>query len=65
MTLKRILAILAIIVLVSLYVITFVLAFCTFPGSDRLLSGFIMLDIAVPIIAWILLYVYKRFRSKD
>lgn len=62
---KRILAVFSIVALVSLYVITFILALCDFPGSDRLLSGFLMLDIAVPIMLWILLYVLKRFGSKN
>lgn len=64
MNFKRVFAILAVIALLSLYVITFLLAFCNFPGSDRILGGFIMLDIAVPIVLWILLYVYKHFSSK-
>lgn len=62
---KRILAILAIIALVSLYVITFILALCNFPGSDKLLGGFLMLDIAVPIMLWIVLYLTKHFGSKE
>lgn len=62
---KQILAITAVVLLVSLYVITFILAFCSFPGSDRLLTGFLMLDIAVPILAWILLYTYKHFGIQE
>lgn len=62
---KQILAITAIILLVSIYVITFILAFCHFPNADRLLAGFLMLDIAVPILAWLLLYTYKHFGNHD
>lgn len=62
---KRILAILAVILLVSMYVITFILAFCSFPGADRLLAGFFMLDIAVPILLWIILYLTRRFGSNE
>lgn len=62
---KQILAVTAVVLLVSLYVITFILAFCDFAGSDRLLAGFLMLDIAVPILAWILLYTYKHFGNHD
>ncbi len=65
MNLKRILAILAIVALAAMYIITLVLAFCDFPGSKQLLGGFILLDIAVPIMLWILLYMHKHFGSKD
>ena len=62
---KRILAIFTIVALVALYVTTFILALCNFPGSDRLLAGFLMLDIAVPIMLWILLYLTKHFGNKE
>lgn len=62
---KRFLAFFAIFLLVALYVTTFILALCNFPSSDRLLIGFIMLDVAVPIMLWILLYVVKRFGNKE
>lgn len=61
MNLKRILAIIAIILLAAMYIITFILALCDFPGSDALLKGFLLLDVIVPVFAWILLYVYKHF----
>ena len=62
---KRILAILVIILLVALYVTTFILALCNFPGSDRLLAGFLMLDVAVPIMLWIVLYLTKHLGNKE
>lgn len=65
MKLKRILAILAIIILVAMYVATLVLAFCDFPGSKEMLAGFILLDIAVPIMLWICLYLHKRYGSEN
>ena len=62
---KRVLAIFAIIALLSLYVTTFILSLCKFPGSDKILAGFLMLDVAVPIMLWIILYVIKRFSGKE
>lgn len=62
---KRILAIIAIVLLVAMYLITLVLAFLSFPGSERLLQGFILLDIAAPIFLWILIYIYKRFGDRN
>lgn len=62
---KRILAIAAIVLLAAMYIITLILAFCTFPGADRILTGFVLLDIAVPILLWILIYVYRRFGPEE
>lgn len=62
---KRVFAILVVVVLVALYVTTFVLALCNFPGSDKLLAGFLMLDVAIPIMLWIILYLVKRFSEKE
>ena len=61
---KRLLAIIAIILLAGMYIATLVLAFCSFPGSEQLLKGFILLDVALPIFLWILLYIYKHFSDK-
>ncbi len=62
---KRSLAVLAIVALAALYITTFVLALCDFPGSDKLLAGFLMLDIAVPIMLWIILFLTKHFGAKE
>lgn len=61
MTPKRIVAILSVIVLISMYLATLVLAFVSFPGSDRILTGLILSDIALPILMYILIYIYNRF----
>ncbi len=65
MNLKRIIATAAIIALVALYVTTFVIALLDFPDKNRILGGFIMLDIAVPVIAWLMLMLHKLFGPKD
>lgn len=57
---KQILAIIAIFLLIGMYVATFILAFCDFPDADRLLKGFMLLDIAAPIFLWILIYLYQK-----
>lgn len=61
---KRILAILAVVILVGLYIATLVIALVDFPGSDRILTGFVLLDIALPVFLWILLYVHKHFGNR-
>ena len=65
MNTKRILAIIAIILLAAMYAATFIFALCDFPGSDALLKGFLLLDVIVPVFAWMLMYVYKHFGSHD
>ena len=62
---KRILAILAVVILVGLYIATLVIALVDFPGSDRILTGFVLLDIALPVFLWILLYVHKHFGNRE
>lgn len=64
MNTKRIFAIIAVVLLAAMYIATFVLAFCDFPGSQQLLTGFVLLDVAAPIFLWILIYVYKHFGDK-
>ncbi len=58
---KKVLAIVAVVFLISMYLATLALAIFKFPGSDQLFKGFVLLDIAVPLILWVLIYVYKRF----
>lgn len=62
---KRIFAMIGVILLAAMYLTTLILAFCDFPGSDRLLTGFVLLDVAAPIFLWIMLYIYKRFSDKE
>lgn len=62
---KRIFAIIAIILLVGIYIATFVIALCDFADSEQLLKGFVLLDIAAPIFLWILIYIYKHFSDKN
>ena len=62
---RRILAILAIIILAGMYLATLIMAFVSFPGSERIFGGLVLLDIALPIFLWILLYVHKHFGKKE
>ena len=62
---KRILAILAVVILAGLYIATLVIALVDFPGSDRILTGLVLSDIALPIFLWILLYVHKHFGNRE
>lgn len=65
MKLKRILAIIAIVLLAGMYLATLILAFVRFPGSDRIFGGLVLLDVALPLFLWILIYVYKHFGNRE
>lgn len=57
---KRTAAIIGIILLLSVYLITFVLAFLDFPGSDRLFRIGIGATILVPILVWFYIWVFGK-----
>lgn len=57
---KRTAAIIGIILLLSVYLITFVLAFLDFPGSDRLFRIGIGATILVPILVWFYIWIYGK-----
>ena len=61
---KRIIAWTAIIALAGLYVMTLVSALLAKPGSDRLFHFCLGMTIAVPILAWILIWCIGRFTDK-
>lgn len=65
MNTKRIFALIAVILLGAMYLATLIIALCNFPGSEQLLKGFILMDVAAPIFFWILLYLYKQFGNKN
>ncbi len=65
MKLKRILAIIAILLLAGMYLATLIMAFVRFPGSERIFGGLVLLDIALPLFLWILIYVYKHFGNRE
>ncbi len=59
--LKRILALIGILLLVAMYLITLALAVFHTEENQNIFYGFIMLDIAVPIMLWILNFFIQRF----
>ncbi|MCD7737874.1 MAG: hypothetical protein LUH58_02380 [Lachnospiraceae bacterium] len=59
--LKRILALIGILLLVAMYLITLVLAVFHTEENQNIFYGFIMLDIAVPIMLWILNFFIQHF----
>ena len=63
-TAKRVAAIIGIVLLVALYVITFVSAFLGSEGAGRLFRFSLGMTIAVPIFIWIFIWCIGRFQNK-
>ena len=63
-TAKRVAAIIGIVLLVALYVITFISAFLGSEGAGRLFRFSLGMTIAVPIFLWIFIWCIGRFRNK-
>lgn len=61
---QRIAALICVILLVLLYLITLLFAILDFDGSDRLFAVSLMATIGVPILLWIYIWVYGKFKGK-
>ena len=64
MTPKRIAAIVALILLAALYVTTFVVALVYPPGAGNLFGVCLMATIAVPLLAWVYIWLYGQTTGK-
>ncbi len=62
-TLRRIAAIAAIVLLVGMYLVTFVAAILSHPGAADLFRASLTMTIAVPIMLWIILYAVKHIHK--
>ena len=63
-TAKRVAAIIGIVLLVALYVITFISAFLGSEGAGRMFRFSLGMTIAVPIFLWIFIWCIGRFQNK-
>ena len=63
-TAKRVAAIIGIVLLVALYVITFISAFLGSEGAGRLFRFSLGMTIVVPIFLWIFIWCIGRFQNK-
>lgn len=61
---KQLAAIICIILLVAMYLFTFVSAFLSFPGWDRLFAGCLLMTVALPILLWIYIWLYGKYTQK-
>lgn len=60
MTTKQIAALVCVVLLVALYVITFIAAIMDVSGSGRLFASCLAATIALPILLWILLHIGRK-----
>lgn len=57
---KQIAALICIMILVCLYLVTFIVAFLDFPGWDRLFAVCLLATIGLPILLWIYIWLYGK-----
>lgn len=60
---KQIAALVCVILLLSLYIFTFIVALLDFPDSDRLFAACLTATIGLPILLWIYLELYKKVKK--
>lgn len=61
---KQIAALVCIIVLVLLYLATFITALLDFPGSGALFQSCLVATIGLPILLWIYIWLYGKIKDK-
>ncbi|WMC93526.1 hypothetical protein [Kineothrix sp. MB12-C1] len=61
---KQIAAWFCIILLVSLYVATFIISLLDFPGSGALFQACLAATIGVPILLWIYIWLYGKLKGR-
>ena len=61
---KRIAAWICILVLLSLYIATFVVALLDFPGSDALFAACLAATVGLPILLWIYIWLYGKVKER-
>lgn len=61
---KRIAAIVALVLLAALYIMTFVVALVYPPGAGNLFGACLMATIAVPLLAWVYIWLYGQTTGK-
>lgn len=62
---KQISAIIAIVLLVSLYVATFIFAIIDSPNSGKMFQACLFATVGIPILLWIWICIYNALSKKD
>lgn len=61
---KQIAAWICIILLVSLYIVTFIVSFLDFPGSGSLFRACLAATVGLPVLLWIYIWLYGKIKNK-
>lgn len=61
---KQIAAWVCIVLLVLLYVATFIISMLDFPGSGALFQSCLVATIGLPILLWIYIWLYGKFKDR-
>ncbi len=62
---KQIAAITGIVLLVSLYIVTFVVAILDFPGKERLFAACLVASIGLPILLWLTIWSVGKMKKRE
>lgn len=61
---KQIVALIAVILLVAMYVVTLIAAFFNQAASGKLFLFCVVCTVAVPLLAWIFIWIYGQYSGK-
>jgi ACR3 family arsenite efflux pump ArsB len=64
-TLKRILAVIGIILILGMYFTTLILAIFNIPGTTAMLNASIIATVFIPILLYVLWMIYKMIKKSD
>lgn len=62
---KRIIAILGVILLLALYVFTFIMALTDNTSTMRMLEASVLATIIIPVLIWTYTFIYRLLNKKD
>ena len=62
---KRIFAIIGVILLVSLYILTLVMALTDNTSTMRMLEASVLVTIIIPVLIWTYTFIYRLLNKKD
>ncbi|MCM1263117.1 MAG: hypothetical protein NC313_10390 [Butyrivibrio sp.] len=61
---QQIAALICVVILVGMYIITFIAACLDFPNSDRLFAACLLASIGLPILIWVYIQLYTITKQK-
>lgn len=62
---KQIAALICVILLLCMYIITFIVACLDFPNSERLFAACLLTTVGLPILLWIYIQLYTIIKKKQ